>query len=72
MLAENSGFACENLLLTEYTDVIQIVDQWENSESHRRCMLSEKSTIVGITVQKLDPLGTELSTMLVTFIAAQN
>jgi uncharacterized protein YkwD len=71
-IPKGSGFACENLLLSESIEAGKIVREWMNSTSHRECLLSEKTTIAGVSLGRFDKTqDSTLNTQIVTFIASE-
>lgn len=72
LIPKGSGFACENLLLTEANNAKDMVNEWLNSESHRECILSTKIAVVGVSLADFDlSKNNPVASEIVAFIATE-
>lgn len=48
------GYSCENLNLLESSNIDDTISSWINSESHRKCLLSDRLAYAGYSIVKMD------------------
>lgn len=73
--ARNTGFSCENLLLTTETDPKKMVQEWMASAPHRECLLDNRINFVGYSIARFDSdtnyAGEDKPTYVVAMIHAE-
>ena len=52
LLPAGSGYACENLLITEATDPVLVMQEWQASAAHDKCLMQTAPTHAAVSYRE--------------------